>query len=174
MIILYILAGLIVLILLLAAIVGRAYRYEQSILIRASQDKVWNNMSTLHAINQWNPWMGIDPSMKVQYMGTDGKPGAGFSWDSPVKNVGAGAQTILRVKDRSELATRVDFERPFKSTGLGDFQMLPEGDAVRVSWSIRCKLPYPMNIIKLFGVMQKNMNKDFSKGLTQLKTLCEG
>ena len=174
MIFLYILLGLIVLLLLLAAIAGTTLSYEQSILINASQDKVWNNLNTLHAINQWNPWMGIDPNIKVKYFGTDGKPGAGFSWDSPVKNVGAGGQTILKVKDQSELATRVDFERPFKSTGLADFQMIPETNAIRVSWSIKSKMPYPINILKLFGGIQRNMGRDFSKGLNKLKTLCEG
>src|ERR1700761_5777255 len=129
MIFLYILLGLIALVLLLAAIAGTAWSYEQSILINAPQEKVWNNMNTLHAINQWNPWMGIDPTMKVKYFGTDGKPGAGFSWDSPVKNVGAGGQTILKIKDQDELSTRVDFERPFKSTGLADFRMLSENNA---------------------------------------------
>jgi Polyketide cyclase / dehydrase and lipid transport len=174
MIILYILIGLIVLILLVAAIAGTALNYEQSIVIQASQDRVWNNMKTLHAINQWNPWMGIDPTMKIQYNGTDGMPGASFSWDSPVKNVGAGGQTILSVKDHRELATRVDFLRPFKSTGLADFRVIPDDKAVRVSWSMKCNMPYPMNILKLFGGIQKNMGRDFSKGLNKLKELCEG
>ena len=174
MIVLYILLGLIALILLLAAIAGTALNYEQSILIQASPDKVWNNMNTLHAINQWNPWMGIDPTMKVQYSGTDGTPGASFSWDSPVKNVGAGGQTILSIKDRSELATRVDFLRPFKSTGLADFKMIPDNNAIRVSWSIKSSMPYPVNIVKLFGGIERNMGRDFSKGLNKLKTLCEG
>ena len=174
MIVLYILLGLIALILLLAAIAGTALNYEQSILIQASPDKVWNNMNTLHAINQWNPWMGIDPTMKVQYNGIDGTPGASFSWDSPVKNVGAGGQTILSIKDRSELATRVDFLRPFKSTGLADFKMIQDNNAIRVSWSIKSSMPYPVNIIKLFGGIERNMGRDFSKGLNKLKTLCEG
>ena len=174
MIILYILVGIIVLILVLAAIAGTALNYEQSILIQAPQDKVWNNISTLHAINKWNPWMDLDPTMKLQYSGTDGMPGASFSWDSPVKNAGAGSQTILAVKDRSELATRVDFLRPFKSTGLADFKVIPDNNAIRVSWSIKSSMPYPVNIIKLFGGIERNMGRDFSKGLNKLKALCEG
>ena len=174
MIVLYILLGIIVLFLLVAAFAGTAWSYKKSILIQATPDKVWSNIGTLHAINQWNPWMDLDPTMKVQYSGTDGTPGASFSWDSPVKNAGAGSQTILEVRDRREVATRVDFLRPFKSTGLADFSMEPERNTVRVSWSLKCSLPYPMNIIKLFGVMQKNMDRDFSKGLNKLKAICEG
>jgi len=30
-----------------------------------------------------------------------------------------------------------------------------------------------MNIIKLFGVIKKNMDRDFGKGLRKLKEICE-
>ena len=174
MIIVYILLGIIVLFLLAAAFAGTAWSYEQSILINAPLDKVWGKMNSLHAINQWNPWMGLDPNMKLQYSGTDGTPGASFSWDSPVKNVGAGGQTILSIKDRSLVATRVDFLRPFKSTGYADFDVEPERSETRVTWSINGKMPYPVNIVKLFGGIQRNMGRDFTKGLNKLKALCEG
>jgi hypothetical protein len=173
MIIVYILLGIIVIFLLAAAFAGTAWSYEQSILINASLDKVWGKMNSLHAINQWNPWMGIDPNMKLQYSGTDGTPGASFSWDSPVKNVGAGGQTILSVKDRSLVATRVDFLRPFKSTGYANFDVEAERSETRVTWSINSKMPYPINIVKLFGGIQRNMGRDFSKGLNKLKAMCE-
>jgi polyketide cyclase/dehydrase/lipid transport protein len=173
MIALYIIGGIIVLFLLIAAIAGTAWSYEQSILIQAAPDKIWDNVRSLHAINQWNPWMGIDPNIKVQYAGTDGKPGAGFTWDSSVKNVGAGSQTILRVRDGSELYTRVDFLRPFKSIGYADFKLIPDSNATRVSWSIKSRMPYPVNIVKVFGGIQRNMGRDFTKGLNKLKSLCE-
>jgi hypothetical protein len=173
MIVLYILLGLIALILIVAALTGRAWSYEQSILINAPLDTVWTNVKTLHAINQWNPWMSLDPNMKLQYTGTDGTPGASFSWDSPVKNAGAGSQTILRVVDRKLVDTRIDFLRPFKGSGLADFEVTVEKTLTRVSWSINSSTPYPMNIIKLFGVIKKNMARDFSKGLGKLKAICE-
>ena len=33
--------------------------------------------------------------------------------------------------------------------------------------------PYPMNIIKLFGVIEKNMDADFTRGLNKLKEISE-
>lgn len=173
MLALYIVLGVIALFLLVAALAGTRWHYEQSILIQAPVDKVWGRMSTLRAINQWSPWMELDPHLKTTYTDKDGTPGAGFSWDSPLKNVGAGSQTILKVTDHSEVATRVDFFRPFKSTGLANFRVAQENAAAKVTWSMRCSLPYPMNIIKVFGVMRRNMNRDFTKGLNKLKSLCE-
>lgn len=174
MLALYIVLGVIALFLLVAALAGTRWHYEQSILIQAPIDKVWGRVSTLRAINQWNPWMERDPQIKLSYTDKDGAPGAGFSWDSPMKNVGAGSQTILKVTDHSEVATRVDFFRPFKGTGLASFRTAPENAATRVTWSMKSSMPYPMNIVKVFGVIQRSAGRDFTKGLNKLKTLCEG
>ncbi|HEV9038556.1 MAG TPA: SRPBCC family protein [Puia sp.] len=173
MLALYIVLGVIALFLLVAALAGTGWHYEQSVLIQAPADKVWGQISTLRAINQWSPWMDRDPHIKLSYTDKDGAPGAGFSWDSPVKNVGAGSQTILKVADRSEVSTRVDFFRPFKGTGLANFRMSCENAGVRVTWSMKSSLPYPMNIVKVFGGIRRNMGRDFTKGLNKLKSLCE-
>jgi ABC-type uncharacterized transport system YnjBCD substrate-binding protein len=78
MIIVYILLGIIALILIVAAIAGTNMSYEQSILITASPDSVWQNVKDLHALNQWNPWMGLDPTMKVKYTGSMANPMRAF------------------------------------------------------------------------------------------------
>lgn len=173
MLTLYILLGIIALFLLVAALAGTRWHYEQSILINAPLDKVWSNVSSLRAINEWSPWMERDPNIKLHYTEKDGIAGAGFTWDSPVKNVGAGSQTILKVTDHSEVATRVDFFRPFKGTGVANFSTAMDNAATRVTWSMKSSMPYPMNIVKVFGGIRRNMGRDFTKGLNKLKSLCE-
>jgi len=138
MLALYILGGLILLILLVAALIGTKWKFERSILIHAPVAKVWGNVNSLHAINRWNPWLDRDPHLHQEYAGTDGTPGATYAWDSPEKNVGAGNQTIVTIKEGSEMSSRIN-----------------------------------MNIIKLTGIMEKNLDRDFTKGLGQLKALSE-
>src|SRR5579859_1100344 len=173
MIALYIVGGIIVLFLLIAAFVGTAWSFEKSILINAPLEKVWNNVNTLKACNQWNPWMERDPNIKLQYSGTDGTPGASYSWDSPVKNVGAGSQTLTKITPNSEVDSRIDFLRPFKGRGDAYVLLTVERAVTRVSWGIESSTPYPMNILKIFGVIEKNMDRDFGHGLNKLKGLCE-
>lgn len=173
MIALYIVGGIIALFLIVAAFTGTSWNYEKSILINAPVEKVWANVSTLHALNRWNPWMERDPNLKVEYSGTDGTPGASFSWDSPVKDVGAGSQTITKVIPNGEIDSRINFLRPFKGKGDAYVLLSVERAVTRVSWGIESSTPYPMNILKLFGVIEKNMNRDFSAGLNKLKSLCE-
>lgn len=173
MIVIYVILGLIVLILLIAALIGTAWDFERSIAINAPVEKVWGNINSLSALNQWNPWMAKDPNIKIEYSGTDGTPGASFSWVSTVKNVGEGRQTIIKVTDKSELLSRVDFVKPFAGTGNASMLIVPEGDTTKATWRMESSTPYPMNFIKIFGVIEKNMDKDFSAGLNKLKGICE-
>lgn len=173
MIVVYILASLVALILLVAAAVGTKWKFERSILIQASIDKVWPHINTFKASNEWSPWIGLDPNLHQQITGIDGTPGATYSWESNEKNVGAGKQTFLSITERSEVCSRIKFIRPIKGTADGYIRIAPEGGGTRAEWGIASATPYPMNIIKLFGVIEKNLDRDFSKGLSKLKELSE-
>ena len=173
MLALYILGGLILLILLVAALIGTKWKFERSILIHAPVAKVWDNVNSLHAINRWNPWLDRDPHLHQEYAGTDGTPGATYAWDSPEKNVGAGNQTIVTIKEGSEMTSRINFIRPFAGVGDAWIRLEHERGTTRAIWGIASSTPYPMNIMKVFRVIEKNLNRDFTKGLNQLKILSE-
>ena len=173
MIVVYILTGLIALILLVAAAVGTKWKFERSILIQAPMDKVWPHISTFKASNEWSPWIGLDPNIRQQITGEDGTPGATYSWESNEKNVGAGSQIMRSITERSEVVSQINFLRPIKGKADGYIRIAPEGGGTRAEWGITSATPYPMNIIKLFGVIEKNLNRDFTKGLNKLKELSE-
>jgi len=174
MIVLYVILGLIALILIIAALIGTKWNFEKSIMINAPLNKVWDNVNTLHALNNWNPWMAKDSNINIVYTGTDGTPGASFSWVSAEKNVGEGSQTIVKITDKSEMLSRVDFIKPFAGTGNAFMRIAPEGNGTKATWRMESSTPYPMNFIKIFGVIEKNMDKDFNTGLSKLKAICEG
>jgi polyketide cyclase/dehydrase/lipid transport protein len=173
MIVLYVIAGLIALILIIAALIGTAWNFEKSITISAPVEKIWENINSLQALNRWNPWIAKDPNIKIEYSGTDGTLGAKFSWLSADKNVGEGSQTIVKITDKSELLSRVDFIKPFAGTGNAFMRLAPEGSATKATWRMESSTPYPMNFIKIFGVIEKNMDRDFNAGLNKLKEICE-
>ena len=173
MTVLYIIAGIIILFLVVAALVGRGWSYEKNILIQAPRSNVWGHVNSLGALNSWNPWLDRDPAVSQSISGVDGTPGATYSWDSKINNVGAGRQTILAVNTPAEMTMRIEFLRPFKSLAEAYVRLEEERGATRVIWGIESSMPYPMNIMKIFGVMKKTMNRDFQKGLGKLKDICE-
>lgn len=173
MIAVYIIVAIIIVILVIAAFVGTDWHFEKSIYINSNLDKAWQHIRNLHALNQWNPWLDQDENITQKYTGTDGMPGASYSWDSELKNVGAGNQTLVHITEGAEVISRIHFIRPIKGVGDGFVRIAAEGGGTRATWGIRSSTPYPMNIIKLFGVIEKNLDRDFGKGLNKLKVLCE-
>jgi len=71
MIVLYIILGLIVLFLVVAAFVGRGWSFEKNILIQASRSNVWGHVNSLGAMNIWNPWLDMDPLVSQSISGID-------------------------------------------------------------------------------------------------------
>lgn len=170
---LYILVSLIALILIVAALAGTGWHFERSVHINAPVQSVWPHVNSLGALNTWNPWLGGDPQIKQTFTGTDGTPGATYSWDSDIKNVGAGNQTIVGINAPAELTTKINFIRPFKGVADAYIRLTEENGGTSATWGIISSTPYPVNIIKVFGLIEKNMNRDFTAGLNKLKAICE-
>lgn len=173
MLVLYIILIIIALVLILALVVSRDANYEKSILIDAGIEKVWKNTNSLAAMDRWSPWNARDPQMERTLTGTDGQPGACQSWVSKNKNVGEGSQTILAVAAPKRLDTRLDFVKPFKSTANAYVVLSEDGNGTKATWGFRSRMPYPMNLMKLFMNFEKSMDKDFGTGLGRLKDLSE-
>jgi hypothetical protein len=173
MTILYFLLGLVAALLIIAAVIGTGWTFERSIDIQAPASKIWEQAGTLRALNSWNPWSTKDPNIKLEFKGQDGQPGSSYSWDSQVKNVGAGSQTITGSTPPKELLTRVDFLKPFKGTGNSYLRLNEEGGKTKVTWGMVSSTPYPMNILKIFGLIEKSMDKAFTEGLQELKRRSE-
>ncbi len=173
MTIVYIIIGLILLLLLLAGFVSRELNYEKSILIKSPIKKVWKYTNSLTALDKWSPWNDKDQNMKKTLIGIDGTVGAEQFWVSNVKNVGEGSQKISNIVEPTLFETKLNFIKPFKSFADGYVKLLDRGEETEAAWGFKSKMPYPMNLVKLFMNFEKSMDAEFSKGLNKLKELCE-
>ncbi len=172
----YVGIGLLVLIgipLIAALFISKEMNYEKSISINAPIDSVWVNVSSLGAMDKWSPWNDHDPNMKKSLTGTDGEIGATASWESDVKEVGKGSQTIARIEKPTSFETDLKFLVPFESEAKGYVRLSPEGDGTKVTWGFKSEMPYPVNFTKIFMNMEEMMGKDWESGLGKLKTLSE-
>lgn len=173
MVVLYIVIAVIAIVLIIPLFISKDMNYEKSILINAEIDKVWENVSTLSAMDAWSPWDAKDPNVKKTLMGKDGEPGARQSWVSASKEVGEGSQTIVTVDKPNELRTKLEFIKPFKSEADAYVRLEEEGDDIKTTWGFESSMSYPMNIMKLFMNFEKSMDRDFGAGLSKLKNICE-
>lgn len=170
MIFVYILIGLILLLLIIAALMPKTFNIEKTIVISRPMGDVMNRVSDLNYYSQWNPWQQSDPTAKSNITGTPKTPGHKYSWEG--KKVGVGSLTLLNM-DNKHIHFDLEFLKPWKSKAKDNWLFEPWGNnETKVTWQNSGGLPWPM--ASLMGPMiNKNLNTQFEKGLVNLKNMCE-
>jgi hypothetical protein len=174
LIILSVIAGLIVLILIIALFVKKSYSIERSITINRSKQEVFDYIKFLKNQDHYNKWVMMDPSMKKTFSGVDGTPGFVYAWDSPQKSVGAGEQEIKKLTGNERMEMEIRFIRPF--AGVAQIFMATEAtgnDQAVVKWGMASAMKYPMNIMLLFIDIPKMLGNDLAESLGKLKAILE-
>ena len=143
---------------------------EQSVTINAPKEKVWQNVNSMKAFNTWNPWMKMDPNLKVTYKGTAGEVGDGYTWKGN-DDVGEGEQEITAIVPGEKVATSMHFLKPMDDRATSDLILATEGSGTKATWTIDYDIETVYKPMK--PLMTWQMNKSFSEGLEKLKMLCE-
>jgi len=143
---------------------------EQSIVINAPKEKVWQNVNSMKAFNAWNPWMKMDPNLTVTYKGRPGEVGDGYHWKGN-DDVGEGEQEITAIVPNEKVATKMHFIKPMDDNATSDLLLASEGSGTKVTWTIDYEIETLFKPMK--PLMTWQMNKSFSEGLGKLKALSE-
>lgn len=165
-----ILLAIVAILIIVMLLMGKAYHFEKSIVINAPAEKVYAQINSTKAINQWNPWMKLDPNLKLTYSGNSGQIGDKYCWEGN-DEVGSGCQEITALVLNQKQSTKMIFYKPFESDATSNIILTPEGNSTKVTWDMDCELDYPMNLMKLF--MDGQMDKSYGDGLTALKAISE-
>lgn len=167
--------GIIVLVLLIAAITKKSYGVERSIVVNKPLEETFHAMSSLEFQDSWSKWANLDPNMKKQYIGTDRTVGFISRWESPQKNVGEGEQEITKIIPNQRMETEIRFMKPMKAVCPGYFDTVAVGEnQTKVTWGFNGKMPYPFNLFLLIMNMEVQLGKDFEEGLETMKQKLEG
>lgn len=170
-----VLLGLVVIIagiVIVAAFKSPDFRISRSATIAASQAAVFAQVNDLHKMNDWSPWLELDPTSKNSYSGAPAGVGAEFYW-SGNNNVGEGRMTIVESNPNDLIRMKLEFMRPMKGVNTAEFTFVPEGKNTVVTWSMFGKSPLISRIMCLFMDMDKMVGGNFEKGLAKLKTIVE-
>lgn len=170
MIFVYIFIGLIVAILILAALMSKTFNVEKTIIIQKPVDVVMDHVRDLNYYSKWNPWQQSDPTTKSEITGTPGRPGHKYAWQG--KKVGVGSLTLKQI-DHKHINFLLEFFKPWKSKANDNWTFEHWGDNdTKITWQNSGELPWP--IARLMGPMlQKSLSKQFEQGLENLKKMVE-
>jgi hypothetical protein len=162
-------------ILLYAATRPNAFRFQRSLAIKASAEKIYAQIADFHAWRSWSPYEKKDPDMKRTFTGAPNGKGAVYEWDGN-KNVGAGRMEVLEAPAPSLVKIKLDFLKPFEGHNTAEFTMVPgspAGDATNVTWAMYGSSPFMMKVMGMFMNMDKMIGNDFAVGLANLKAVAE-
>ena len=147
-------------------------KIEKSITINKSSRLVFNYLKFTRNQDNFSVWNMADPNMKKNQKGIDGTVGYIYSWDSTIKNVGAGEQETTAIEDGKSIEYSIRFFRPMQNTGKIKFQITSLGDEnTSVVWIFDSPSKFPMSLFS--PIFKKMLGKDLQKGLNNLKSILE-
>lgn len=173
MILLYIVAGLLLLILILGAIAPKSFTVSRSIIVNKPIGETFEFLKHIKNQDYWSPWKKKDPNMNQSFEGTDGEVGFIARWEGN-KDVGMGEQEIVGIEENKRVISKLRFLKPWKSQS--DAFLSTEAistNETKVVWGFSGKNKFPFSIFMLFMNMDKAVGKDFEEGLTDLKRYLE-
>ena len=140
---------------------------SRSTVIDCNVEKEYENLSDLRNWAEWSPWE-IDPEAHAQC----NEDGSRQEWKGNL--VGEGSMEIVNKIENSEIEYSLSFVKPFKSTSEVKFTLedSPDGDGVKVTWSMIGNLPFFLFFLK--KSMISFISMDYDRGLNMLKCVLEG
>jgi hypothetical protein len=167
-----VIAVIIVIFLVVAAFQPPNYRVERSVVISAPAALAFNQVNDLHKWQEMSPYAKMDPEAKNTYAGPAAGVGASMAWAGN-SQVGVGKMTIIESRPNDVVKMRLDFEKPFQSTGFAEFTFNATGNQTTVTWSMTGKKIFITKAMGLIMSMDKMIGGQFEEGLASLKSIVE-
>ena len=170
--ILEVIAGIIALLLLIAALTKKDFKLEKQVIINRSKKDVFTYLKLIKNQEQYSVWVMKDPNVKMVYKGTDGTVGFTSSWESNDKHVGIGEQEIIKMNDGESMEVEIRFKKPFEDTNYALTTATAVGDTqTKVTNLFYGKSKFPKNLMNL--MMDKLVGKDMQQNLENMKANLE-
>ena len=169
---------LMLLVLVVVGIVGYAstkpaeFTIQRTAPMKATPEKIQEQIVDFHKWSAWSPWEKIDPNLKRTYSGAPSGKGAIYEWEGN-NEVGKGRMEIADIVPASKVTIKLDFFKPFEAHNTAEFTTAAKGDTTDVNWAMSGKNPLMAKVMCLFFDMDKMVGKDFERGLANLKTVVE-
>lgn len=171
---LYILITLAVLVIGLLAYASNkpnTVRYERSITINTSPEKILPHLNDFRKWAMWSPYDRMDPKMKRSFSNATEGVGAQYVWESTGK-AGAGSMELL-TSNTGGVKIDLRFTKPFKNNCITHFNFVPQGQATSVSWVMDGAAPFISKVMGTLMNLDKKIGNDFEIGLASLKRIAE-
>ncbi|MET0884017.1 MAG: SRPBCC family protein [Acidimicrobiales bacterium] len=147
------------------------FAVSRSTTVIADPARVHGLINSFHEWTAWSPWEDLDPELERDYTGPDRGVGAHYAW-SGNRKAGQGSMEITS-STPDEIGLRLAFLKPFRSSNVVTFSLVPAVDGTEVTWLMTGEQRGLMGLFGKVVSMDRLIGKDFEKGLTRLKAVAE-
>jgi len=147
------------------------YTVNRTIVINAPDHIIYKNIADFNEFYKWNPWAKMEPSAKVKFSGKPMLPNHLYEWKG--KETGSGYMKILTVTPNRLVDMELKFLEPFESIADTKFEITPEGNSNKVTWTMSGDHNMISKWMCVFVSMDNMIGKDFENGLKSLKDQSE-
>lgn len=173
LIVLSVIAGLVVLLLVVAFFAPRGYAVQREIVVHCTRRVAYDYLRHIKNQVYFNIYRMRDAERTETYRGEDGTVGFVYAWDGD-KKAGAGEQVITRLDQDARIDLEMRFIRPFAAKALTSYHLEHLSDhQTKIVNSMHGSLNYPMNVMLLFMNTDKMMGRDMETMLVKLKEILE-
>lgn len=149
---------LVAVLLIAAAFLPKHFHTEASATVDQPVAEVFSYVRYLKNQDRFSYWNLRDPAMQKTYTGTDGTPGATYSWNSQNEELGQGTQTIRAIVENERMELHMQFIKPFANESEATISTRPAGPSqTTLTWAFDDDMPWPMNLMPYIFNMKKNL-----------------
>ncbi len=128
--ILFIVAGLIVLLVLIGFVLPAKLKVSKSVTINAPASAVFEEINNLERWEQWQYWNTLDPDMQITYGAKKEGTGASYSWTGP--QLGEGSLSITESISEKSIAIEMNFSG---NPASGFYSLEPDGENTKLNFN---------------------------------------
>ncbi|HKF20803.1 MAG TPA: SRPBCC family protein [Candidatus Angelobacter sp.] len=167
----------IVILIIIAGVLGLAARkpprfsIQRSVTIRAGPEKVFALINDLRRWPEWSDSEKDGSTLARKYSGAPAGRGAIYEWDGK-GNAGAGRLEIVE-SSPTLIRLQADWARPFAARNINCFNIDPQGNGTRVTWTLDGENVFMLKVMTVFVSTESLMGPHLEKGLAGLKASAE-
>ena len=145
---------------------------QETVMIRAEEQKVFDQVVYLKNFRLWSPFKEADPGQKTEIKGRDGKVGAQYHWEGN-NGKDLGYQEIEEIKPLRYIKMKCNIQKPFNAQPVFEYSFAKLSDGIRVTQDFYLKSGMvDAFFMWLFGA-KKEMVKMNKRGMELLKIATE-
>ena len=160
-------------VLAIAATKPDTFQVIRSTTIDAPPEKVFPLIENFHEWGKWSPWEKLDPNLKRTYSGPESGVGAVYEWAGNGE-AGEGRMEIVEAPAPSRVRIDLQFIKPFAARNTALFELEPEGDGTKVTWTMAGPNLFIGKVMSVFISMDQMVGQSFEEGLASMKAAAEG